>query len=268
MFDATDSLAHVRNRFGGIERLLGAAEFAKIRAARFAVVGIGGVGSWAAEALARTGARNLILVDFDEICLSNTNRQIHALTSTHGQMKVSAMAKRILDIDPQSAVQEMAIRFDADHAEEFFALNPDVVIDATDGIRHKCLLLAECVKRGIKVVSVGGAAGRIDPTQIRCADLAKTHGDPLLAKTRKVLRTEFGFDRDPKKLMGIPTVFSAEPVAHPTADGCVTLNPDTRSHKPLDCGNGLGTATFITGTYGFFAASLAINAVLPEICSK
>jgi tRNA A37 threonylcarbamoyladenosine dehydratase len=248
--DTTDPVAY---RFGGIQRLFGAAEFEKIRATRFAVVGIGGVGSWAAEALARTGASDLILVDFDEICLSNTNRQIHAMTSSHGQMKVSAMAKRILDIDPLSAVQEMALRFDADNCEEFFSLKPQVVIDASDGVRHKCLLLAECLKRGVKIITVGGAAGRVDPTQIKCADLAKTHGDPLLAKTRKILRQDFGFDRDFKKPMGIQAVFSAEPFR--TTEGvCAT--------GPLDCGNGLGTATFITGTFGFFASSLAIQAAL------
>lgn len=240
-------------RFGGIQRLLGETEFEQIRSTRFAVVGIGGVGTWVAEALARTGARDLILVDFDEICLSNVNRQIHALTSTHGQMKVTAMAQRIRDIDPDSQVQEMAIRFDADHVEEFFATNPQVVVDCSDGVQHKCLLIAECVRRGIKVITVGGAAGRIDPTQIRCADLAKSHGDPLLAKTRKILRSEHGFSRDIKKPMNVLSVFSAEEVRLP-AGVCV--------RGPLDCGNGLGTASYITGTFGFYCAHLAIQAAI------
>jgi tRNA threonylcarbamoyladenosine dehydratase len=243
-------------RFGGIERLLGKAEADKIRATRFAVVGIGGVGTWAAEALARTGASNLILVDFDEICLSNVNRQIHAMTSTHGQMKVSAMANRIRDIDPDSQVKELAVRFDADHIEEFFSLHPEVVVDCSDGIQHKCLLIAECIKRGIKIITVGGAAGRVDPTKIQVADLAKSHGDPLLAKTRKVLRTEHGFDRDIKKPMNVMSVFSAEEVKLP-ADVCV--------RGPLDCGNGLGTATYITGTFGFYCAHLAVQAALKPL---
>lgn len=240
-------------RFGGIQRLFGEADFQKIRQTRFAVVGIGGVGSWAAEALARTGARDLVLVDFDEICLSNVNRQIHAMTSTHGQMKVSAMAKRIRDIDPDSAVQELAIRFDADHCDEFFALKPDVVVDCSDGVQHKCLLIAECVKRGIKIVTVGGAAGRIDPTKIQCADLAKSFGDPLLAKTRKILRAQHGFSRDIKKRMNVLSVFSPEEV-RVTSGVC--------ARGPLDCGNGLGTATHITGTFGFFCAHLALQTAL------
>jgi tRNA A37 threonylcarbamoyladenosine dehydratase len=257
-----------QSRFGGIARLYGLDAWERIRAARVMVVGIGGVGSWAVEALARTGIGHLILVDFDEVCVTNVNRQIHALDGTVGQSKVNVMADRVGAISPECTVVREERFFTSASAQEILSLECDVVIDAIDTVRDKALLLAECHRRGLNVVTCGGAGGKRDPSKIRVADLGHTTHDALLKQVRKVLRREHGWpggdtesDGDGHSF-GIHAVFAAEHSVFPQSDGTVCAEVEPGSQLRLNCDAGLGTATHVTGTFGFVAASEAIRAIL------
>lgn len=256
-------------RFSGIGRLYGTDALDRIANGHVAIIGIGGVGSWAAESLARTGVGRITLMDYDEVCLSNTNRQVHALTDQVGKFKTDVMCDRIKKINPECQIEILSERFDKDHMNLLFDLNPDVIIDATDGTRHKTLLLFECVKRKMKVITVGGSGGRRDPTQVRVDDLAKSYGDRLLAKTRRDLRREYGFTSSVKRKMNITTVFSTEEPFFEAGNGCVSQHPDKRPAKSMDCTTGLGSVTYVTGTFGFVTAKLAVDHLVdPEANEK
>jgi tRNA A37 threonylcarbamoyladenosine dehydratase len=253
-------------RFGGIGRLYGLDAWERIRAASVMVVGIGGVGSWSVEALARTGIGRLVLVDFDEVCVTNVNRQIHALDGTVGRSKVSVMAERVALISPDCRVTSEERFFTPETAEEILSLKCDVVIDAIDTVRDKALLLHECHRRGQAVITCGGAGGKSDPTKIRVADLAHTTHDALLKQVRKVLRRDHGWkgtEGDGQgHPFGIPAVFAAEHSLYPQSDGTVCVEAEPGSQVRLNCDAGLGTATHVTGTFGFVAASEAIGRIL------
>jgi tRNA A37 threonylcarbamoyladenosine dehydratase len=248
-------------RFSGIARLYGQDGLAKLRVAHVCVVGIGGVGAWAAEALARSGLGALTLVDLDEVCVSNINRQLHALTETVGQAKVEVMAERIRAINPHCRATAQQQFFNRETAAALLAPQFDFVLDAIDSITNKVLLLAGCRQRGLPVVACGGAGGRRDGTQIRTADLARVTHDRLLAEVRKKLRKDFQFPADGSS-MGIDCVFSAEPPVFAQPDGSVCEN---RAAAPdgtrLNCEGGLGSATFVTGAFGFAAAGIIVRKI-------
>jgi len=248
-----------QSRFGGIGRLYGLEAWERIRASAVMVIGIGGVGSWAAEALARTGVGRLILVDFDEICVTNVNRQIHALDGTIGSSKVSVMADRVAAISPGCEVIREERFFTPATVDEILGLPCDVVIDAIDTVRDKALLLAECHRRGLRVVTCGGAGGKRDPTKVRVADLASTSHDALLKQVRKVLRRDHGWAVGEGDAFGIPAVYSAEPSVYPQSDGTVCVESEPGSHHRLNCDAGLGSATHVTGTFGFAAAAEVVQ---------
>jgi tRNA A37 threonylcarbamoyladenosine dehydratase len=249
-------------RFGGIARLYGQSGLQKLRAARVCVVGIGGVGAWAAEALARSGVGALALVDLDEICATNINRQLPALTETIGRAKVEVMAERIRAINPECRVDVEQEFFNAQTAEELLAPKFDFVLDAIDSVTNKVLLLAKCREKTIPVVSCGGAGGRRDATQIRTADLAKVSHDRLLAEVRKKLRKEFHFPADGSP-MNIDCVFSAEPPVFAQPDGSVcATRTEAEDSTRLNCNGGLGSATFVTGTFGFAAAGIIVKKIV------
>jgi tRNA A37 threonylcarbamoyladenosine dehydratase len=231
----------------------------KLRAAHVCVVGIGGVGTWAAEALARSGVGALTLVDLDEICVTNINRQLHALTETVGRSKVEVMAKRIRTINPECKIVAEQKFFNAQTAEELFALKFDFVLDAIDSVTNKVLLLAKCREKKIPVVACGGAGGRRDATQVRTADLAKATHDRLLAEVRRQLRKDFKFSTDGSP-MEIECVFSAEPPVFAQPDGSICENrPAAEDGTRLNCNGGLGSATFVTGAFGFAAAGVVVQ---------
>src|SRR5580658_1428231 len=186
-------MSDFETRFGGIARLYGRAGLSRLHAAHVCVVGIGGVGAWAAEALVRSGVGAITLVDLDEVCVSNINRQLHALTETVGRAKVEVMAERIRAINPDCRVTAEPRFFNEQTAAELLAPKFDYILDAIDSVTNKVLLLAECRKRNVPVVACGGAGGRRDSTQVRTADLAKVSHDRLLAEVRKKLRKEFQF---------------------------------------------------------------------------
>jgi len=251
-------------RFGGIARLYGTATLSRFRAAHVMVVGIGGVGSWVVEALARSGIGRLTLVDLDEVCVSNINRQLHALDSTVGRSKVEVMVERVRTISPEARVEGRVEFFTADTASRLLGLEtdsisedrPDFVVDAIDAMSNKVRLIALCQGAGIPLVVCGGAGGRRDPTAVRVADLATVTHDRLLSEVRKRLRREHGFSRTSKKLR-IECVHSAEAPVFPDRDGqvCATLASDNELPLRLNCESGFGSATQVTGTFGFAAAA-------------
>lgn len=246
-------------RFKGVARLHGAAALQRFAAAHVVVVGIGGVGSWAAEALARSAVGRLTLIDLDHIAESNTNRQIHALGETYGQAKVQAMAARIVAINP--ACQVCAVE-DFVTPENVAQRVPaaDAVIDCIDQVEAKAALLAWCVRQGVPAVSCGAGGGRVDPTRIRSADLARASGDPLLAKLRYRLRREHGFPRESGSgrvhKFGVTAVFSDEPVQPPRRDDAA--GPDGAITQGLAC-SGYGSSVTVTAPLGFAAAALVLR---------
>lgn len=248
-------------RFGGISRLYGTVGLARLRAAHVAVVGIGGVGTWVVEALARSGVGALTLIDLDEVCVTNVNRQAHALTDTVGRAKVEVMAERVLAINPECRVRAEAQFFTATTAEALLSPGFDFVVDAIDSVSAKVTLLAECQRRKLPVVASGGAGGRTDASAVRVADLGQVTHDRLLAEVRKRLRQEHGFP-PPGQPMGIPCVYTTAPAVFAQPDGSVGPTSCAISGEEgtrLNCQGGLGSATFVTGTFGFFAAGLVVE---------
>lgn len=246
-------------RFGGMERLYGQDAARFLAHAHVAVAGLGGVGSWAAEALARSGVGALTLIDMDDICVTNTNRQIHALTETVGRPKVEVMAERLRAINPACRVTAVPQFVTARNMAEILPEHCDAVVDAIDNVNHKAALLAHCRRRKQWVICAGGAGGQMDPTRIRVADLSRTTQDPLLAKVRNLLRREYGFPRNPKRRFGIPAIYSEEQLTYPTPDGGTTHEKPGDGPTRLDCSTGFGAASFVTGTFGFVAASKVLE---------
>lgn len=247
-------------RFGGIARLYGTLAAEKIQSARIAVVGIGGVGSWIAECLARTGVRNIILMDMDDICITNINRQLHATTESIGKMKVTAMGERIRAINPEAQVTELSSFYTEANANILFDCKPDIIIDAIDVRLPKAHLIATCYERKQAIITCGGSGGKIDPTKIQVADLSKSHGDPLLSLLRKTLHKDYllPLGAKPKKLY-IPCVFSPEKPMFPTCDGSVSETRDPAFQGRMACDAGFGSASHITASFGFFACAEAFK---------
>jgi len=252
-------------RYAGIARLYGTAGLARLRAAHVVVVGIGGVGGWAAEALARSGVGRLTLIDGDDVCVSNTNRQVVALVDTVGQPKAAVMAARIRAIDPACQVDALqAFVTPANFAE--LLPTADGVIDACDALKAKQALVVYCRRRKVPIVTVGAAGGRTDPTQIRVRDLSKTEHDKLLSLLRQKLRDDNGYTRNPKRYFGVPAVYSLEHPRWPDAEGgvCAAKPGVAGEAAGLDCGGGLGSATHVTGAFAFAAvATLIVRLTAP-----
>lgn len=245
-------------RFGGVGRLVGRDGLARLRAAHVCVVGLGGVGSWAVEALARSGVGALTLIDLDDVCVTNINRQLPALTGTVGQPKAEVLAERVRAINPLCQVEALAEFFTAATAERLLAPAHDFVIDAIDKLSNKTLLIAAAHDRGRRVLTIGGAGGRRDPTQIRAGDLGDASGDELLRQMRKKLRRDHGFGagtQTRKAHWGIRCVWSGEPQVFPRADGSCGTEPEPGLSQAMNCDSGLGTGVFVTGAFGLAAAA-------------
>ena len=253
--------ADYEDRFSGIGRLYGAGAMERLRKARVCVVGIGGVGSWSAEALARSGVGRITLVDLDDICVTNVNRQLHAVTGEIGRSKVVVMAERIRAIHPGCDVQCHEQFFTSETSAELLEPGFDFVIDAIDTVEHKSLLIARCRELGIPIVTCGGAGGKRDATAIRVTDLSRATNDPLLKQVRKRLRREHAFPKESEGDFGVSAVYSLENPVFPWADGKVCESREPNSNLRLNCDSGFGTATFVTGGFGFAAASEAIRAL-------
>ncbi|MCF6288935.1 MAG: tRNA threonylcarbamoyladenosine dehydratase [Proteobacteria bacterium] len=247
------------SRFAAVTRLHGSEGFAKLQQAHVCVIGIGGVGSWVCESLARCGIGEITLIDADDVCVTNINRQIHALSQTIGQAKVTAMAQRITDINPVCKVNARATFFLASTAQELLNTPYDFVVDAIDSISHKTLLIALCKHKNINIVTVGGAGGKTEIAGIQVLDLGLTHGDKLLSKTRSILRKQYGFPKFADKKFNIPAVFSAEPVKLPWCD---LSEPEEKTSLRLDCNNGFGTDMTVISSFGVTAAHYVIQSLI------
>jgi len=252
-------------RFGGIDRLYGAGALARFAGCHVAVVGLGGVGSWLVEALARSGVGRLTMIDADDLCVSNTNRQLPALEGQYGRNKAEAMAERCRAINPGMTVDPVLGFLTPSNLEELLGRGYDLVIDACDSFRTKVEAIAWCRRRKIPMITVGAAGGRLDPTLVRVRDLSRTEHDAMLALIRRKLRGEFNFPKNHQRYFGVPAIYSLENVQYPQPDGSVCgLRPKLGADAALklDCGAGLGAATHITGAFAFVAAGKALEMLL------
>lgn len=259
----------LHRRFDRIGRLVGDENMARLFGAHVMVLGQGGVGSWTAEALARSGVGKITLVDFDVVCVTNANRQVHALRGATGQPKVELMAERLRSIHPGCEVNALQTFYNFETSEEILSCGPDLLVDAIDNLSAKAHLIASSRDRKIPIVVSGGASGRMDPTQIRNADMAKVRDDPFLAATRKILRQKYKFPAPPKS-WDIPTIYSLEPCALPKelsydqGQGFRCVCPQGQD-SPHSCDSRniiYGTAGFVTGSFGFALASAAVSRLL------
>lgn len=248
--------------FAALPRVFGRETYELLAQCRFCVVGIGGVGSWAVESLARTGVRHITIIDHDDVTVGNINRQIHAMSTTIGDSKVALMADRVQQINPDCDLQAVDDFLAEKNLPKYLDQQFDVVIDAIDSIRFKAAMISFCKRNGIDIITTGGAGGRIDPLCIQVCDLSKTWNDALASKVRKRLRTDYGFSRFPKKRFGVECVFSTEQPKYPDGAGGVTHTKPGVPGASLDCDHGYGSVSGVTGTFGLVAASRAINRAL------
>jgi tRNA A37 threonylcarbamoyladenosine dehydratase len=252
--------ADLERRFAGVVKLYGALAFQRFQQAHVAVIGLGGVGSWVVEALARSAIGEITLIDLDNIAESNVNRQIHALSGEFGKAKVEAMAERARLINPACPVHMIEDFVTPDNLKETLNNNLTYIFDCIDNFRTKAALIAYCRRNKIKIITVGGAGGLTDPQRIRVADLSRTEQDSLLARTRKLLRAEYGFPRNLKRRFEVPCVYSDEQVRYLAADGETCFqNPETQTASGLNCASGLGSSVAVTASFGLAATAYVLN---------
>ena len=248
------------SRFGGTGRLYGQSVLHLLQNSHVCVAGIGGVGSWSSEALIRSGVCSLTLIDPDDICVTNTNRQIHAQANTVGRPKTAVMAERLQQINPESAINTVDDFLNADTVYDYIDKRFDYVLDATDDFRAKAAIIACCKRQKIPVITVGAAGGKNDPGRIAVADLTRTCQDPLARKVKDYLRYRYNFSRNPKRRFAVDCVFSSQAVCYPQADGSVgQRKPAHHQSMKMDCAGGFGSALMVTGTFGFIAAARVID---------
>lgn len=252
------------HRFHGIARLYGMEGLASISHSHVCIIGVGGVGSWIVEALARSGIGQLTLIDLDDVCVTNTNRQLPALDGNVGRLKIDVLAERARRIQPEIEIQKVAAFVTRSNVERLLAGPFDVVIDAIDVAALKARIFAFCRDQKTACLVLGGAGGLRDPSQIRQADLSQAIQDPLLAKVRTHLRREFGFPAGGQK-MRVPCVYSSEQPVFPWSNGEVChTRENTKDDMHLNCASGFGSATHVTGSFGFVAAGWAIEQIIGQ----
>ncbi len=250
----------MQQAFGGSQRLYSQSGMEKLQQSNVTVIGIGGVGSWVAEALARSAVGHITLIDLDDICVTNTNRQIHALSGTVGKLKVEVMAERIKQINPDCQVVQVVDFINKDNVSQYLSNDTDYVVDAIDNARVKAAIVYYCKRNKIKIITIGGAGGQIDPLKISVNDLSRTWQDPLSAKVRNELRRNYNFSKNPKRRFGVECVYSTEQLLYPDAEGNISYEKKmVNAGARLDCAQGLGASVVVTATFGMVAASKVIN---------
>lgn len=258
----------LHRRWDRMGRLVGDAKMKRLMESHVMIIGLGGVGSWAAEAIVRSGVGQVTLVDFDEICVTNFNRQLHTLQGMVGKQKAEVMAERLQKINPALKVNVHAKFYNFETADEIFAVRPDYVVDAIDHVTSKCHLINYCRTREIPLVVSTGSGGRLDPTRIRVKDLNATEIDPLARAIRRILRQQYGFPEAGST--GIAAVYSDEPATEPeelkydNGKGfrCVCPQGD---NPYFNCDNRnliMGNAGFVTGAFGFACASVVVRELI------
>ena len=239
-------------RFGGIARLYGPEGLRALQAARVTVVGVGGVGSWSVEALARSALGHLRLIDPDHVVESNFNRQLPATEPAIGRAKVQVLEERVQAINPRCVVETVEEFLTEDNTEALIPATSHCVLDCVDNFRVKAALIAYCRRLRLPIVTVGGAGGQCDASRVRISDLYRTEQDPLLARTRRLLRQVYGYPKNPRRRFGVRCVWSDEPKRDPPA-GC-----DAPGDRSLNCA-GFGASMPVTATFGLVAAGEVIN---------
>ena len=259
----------LHRRFDRMGRLVGDEKMKQLFNTHVVVLGLGGVGSWAAESLARSGVGKITVVDFDEICITNANRQLHALQGLVGKKKAEVMAERLRKINPQAEVIALPIFYSKETSEQILGTHPDYIVDCIDNLTAKTFLLNECRSKNLKVITSTGASAKMDPTRIKIADLSKTEVDPMAHALRKILRQEYSFPRGRQKFQ-IPCVFSDE-LPMPTIElkydngqgfKCVCPQGEFDPHSCLHRSVIYGTASFVTGAFGLAMASWVVRDVM------
>ncbi|MEI8347363.1 MAG: tRNA threonylcarbamoyladenosine dehydratase, partial [Pseudomonadota bacterium] len=251
-----------KRRFDRVERLIGPAAMAKLKNSHIMVIGAGGVGSWAAESIVRSGVGKVTVIDFDTVCIRNFNRQLQALTGCIGKPKALLLAERLRLINPHSEILGIANYFNEETGEGMMADLPHFVIDAIDHVTSKCFLINYCRTRKIPIVVSTGSGGRLDPTQVRVADLAQTKMDPLARAIRGILREKYDFPG--KGDYGIPAAYSPEPAMPPHDSmgdtdckvGCLCPQGENDFQSCTKKSVVMGTAAFVTGAFGLACASV------------
>jgi tRNA A37 threonylcarbamoyladenosine dehydratase len=257
----------LHRRFDRMGRLVGDDNMKKLFNSHVMIIGLGGVGSWAAESLTRSGVGKLTIIDHDEICITNANRQIHALQGLVGKKKAEVMGERLRKINPQAQVQALPMFYNKDTSAEILAHKPDYIVDAIDNLTAKTYLLNQCREQNIKVITSGGASAKMDPTRIKITDLAKTEIDPMSHTVRKILRQDYNFPRT--KFFDIPCVFSDEIPMEPVelhydlGQGfkCVCPQMQDNPHGCLHRNVIYGTSSFVTGAFGLAMASWVVRQI-------
>jgi tRNA A37 threonylcarbamoyladenosine dehydratase len=265
--DEKETAYRLHRRFDRIGRLVGDTGMERLLAAHVMVVGLGGVGSFAVEALARSGIGRLTLVDFDRVCITNSNRQIQAVQGAIAKPKATVLAERVKLINPQAEPHPVSLFYSANTSAQILEANPDFVVDAIDNVTAKCHLIAACKQRGLRLVSSTGASGRIDPTAVRVVDLAETKLDPLADAVRRTLRQKYDFPV--KGSFGVPAVYSTEAPREPAElhydDGegfrCVCPGGKNDFHSCEERRVIYGTAGFVTGAFGLACASVVVRTI-------
>lgn len=268
-FEIPENNYVLHRRFDRMGRLVGDQVMKKLFETHVMILGMGGVGSWAAESLARSGVGRITVVDFDEICITNANRQLHALQGFVGHKKAVVMAERLKKINPQARVEALPIFYNKDTSAEILGLKPDYIVDCIDNLTAKTHLLNECKVQKLKVITSCGASGKMDPTRIKIADLGRTQVDPMAHAVRKILRAEFNFPKGEKKKFNIPCVYSdelpLEPVELKYDNGqgfkCVCPQGQNDLHSCLHRSVIWGTASFVTGAFGLTMASWVVKEI-------
>lgn len=254
-----------QQRFAGVARLYGNKALVQFACAHVCVIGIGGVGSWAAEALVRSGIGGITLIDMDDICISNTNRQIHAMQGCIGQPKTEVMAARLALINPGCRINIVDDFISSDNVAQLLTPSFSYVIDAIDSVRAKAALIVHCRRNKIPLITIGGAGGLRDATQIQIADLAKTIHDPLAARLRARLKHDYRLSKNSKGKFGVDCVFSREQPLYPQPDGSVcSRKHGADSALRLDCSAGFGAVTMITASFAFIAVSQVLKKILAK----
>jgi tRNA A37 threonylcarbamoyladenosine dehydratase len=270
--NAEETAYRTHRRFDRAARLFSEPGLHRLMAARVLVIGMGGVGSFAAEALARSAVGRLTLIDFDDICVTNANRQLHALKGEIGKRKVDVMAERLRRIHPTAEVEPVAAFYREDTSDTLLTGDIDFVVDAIDNIAAKVHLIATCLRRGIPIVSSMGSAARIDPTRVQVADLGLTRDDPMARAVRKSLSRHHGIAATAREPLGVHAVYSGEqPIApaeltYDEGKGfrCVCPNGDNRMHTCDRRSRIDGSAGFVTGTFGLVCASVVVRTLIGQ----
>jgi len=257
---------YMKERFGGIQRLYGTEAYQAFQRTHICVIGIGGVGSWVAEGLARSGVGEITLIDMDDVCVTNINRQVHALSSNIGQLKTDVMAARLKDINPEIVVNIEDSFLTRENTRELIGEKFDYIFDAIDSVKPKAQLIWHCKRNKIPLLCAGGAGGLVDPSKIEIKDLSKTYNDALSARTRSWLRREYNYSSNPKRRLGVEFVFSKEQPKFPKSDGTVCQSKsEMEGTIKLDCTTGFGSSTAVTASFAMLAVAHILNKIADKL---